>query len=449
MNERHPVERDEPDMTDQRGPRRFHRRGRQWLPTALIAVGLVALGVVAGVWGERRASRGGAAPVASPAPSGSGAASSGGMAGMPMPGGAASQAAPGAEAEVVLTPEVVARAGIKMAPVTATNTGGSINVPGSVMPNAYRDVKVTPIAGGIVTRVHVELGAAVRRGVPLVTLFSSELADAQTRYLSMMAMLEADHKKLERAEQLARIGATSRQELEEISAVHESHATEVEAARQRLLQLGLSARQVQALNSPSQVVSTIGVPAPIDGVITSRSVNLGQVVAMGQELVTVTDLSQVWVVGDLYEQDFKTVRVGSEATITTAAYPDMTLRGRVTYIDPRVDPQARTAKARVEVPNTDGRLRLGMYVTLSFTTPGTGTGAVVVPRSAVQAIGDRQVVFVPAQGEDGKFIQRQVRLGSLVGDSYTVLSGLRAGDMVVTEGSFFLRAEALRNAPSG
>src|SRR6266567_386765 len=155
-----------------------------------------------------------------------------------------STSAPGAEVEVVLTPEVVARAGIKMAPVTATSTGGSVNVPGSIMPNAYRDVKVTPIAGGIVTRVHVELGAAVRRGAPLVTLFSSELADAQTRYLSMMAMLEADHK-----------------ELEEITAVHESHATEVEAARQRLLQLGLSARQVQTLKSPSQVVSTIGVPA--------------------------------------------------------------------------------------------------------------------------------------------------------------------------------------------
>jgi cobalt-zinc-cadmium efflux system membrane fusion protein len=366
-----------------------------------------------------------------------------------MPGGGASASGPSAELEVVLTPDVVARAGIKTAPVTAMSQGGAITVPGSVMPNAYRDVKVTPIAGGIVTKVHVELGAVVRRGGPLVTLFSSELADAQTRYLSMMAMLEADHKKLERTEQLAKIGAASRQELEETTAVHESHATEVEAARQRLLQLGLSARQVQALKSPSQVVSTIGVPAPIDGVITSRSVNLGQVVAMGQELVTVTDLSQVWVVGDLYEQDFKTVRVGSEATITTAAYPDMTLRGRVTYIDPRVDPQARTAKARVEVPNTDGRLRLGMYVTLSFTTPGTGTSAVVVPRSAVQAIGDRQIVFVPAQGEDGKFIQRPVRLGPLIGDSYTVLSGLRAGDMVVTEGSFFLRAEALRNTPSG
>jgi RND family efflux transporter MFP subunit len=352
---------------------------------------------------------------------------------------------PAGEAEVVLSPEALARAGIKTAMVTATSAGTTVTVPGSVTANAYREVKVTPIAAGIVTKVHVELGAVVRRGAPLLTLLSAELAEAQTKYLSMSAMLEADHKKLERTRKLVEIGAASRQDLEEITAVHEAHATEVEAARQRLQVLGLSADQVRALPSPSQVVSTIVVPAPITGVITSRSVNLGQVVAMGQDLLSVTNLSEVWVVGDLYEQDFKTVTVGSEAAITTPAYPGLTLRGRVSYIDPRVDPQTRTAKARIEVPNSDGRLRLGMYVTVSFTAPGAS--AVVVPRSAVQAIGDRQVVFVPAKGEDGKFIQRQVRLGSPTGDNYTVLSGLKPGEIIVTEGSFFLRAEALRNAP--
>jgi RND family efflux transporter MFP subunit len=347
----------------------------------------------------------------------------------------------------VLSPEALARAGIKTAPVTAISAGTVVTVPGSVMANAYREVKVTPIAAGIVTKVHVELGVGVRRGAPLVTLFSAELAESQTKYMSMSAMLEADHKKLERTQKLVDIGAASRQDLEEIAAVHEAHATEVKAARQRLQLLGLSAEQVRTLKSPSQVVSTIVVPAPIAGVITSRSVNLGQVVAMGQELLSVTDLSEVWVVGDLYEQDFRTVRVGSEAAITTSAYPGLTLHGRVSYIDPRVDPQARTAKARIEVPNADGRLRLGMYVSVSFTTPGVST--VVVPRSAVQAIGDRQVVFVPAGNEDGKFIQRQVRVGSPIGDNYSVLSGLKLGETVVTEGSFFLRAEVLRNAPGG
>jgi RND family efflux transporter MFP subunit len=409
----------------------LRRRGtlaRAWL-FGLGALGLIALGAAGATLALRR-TEGTRTPAAS-------------IAAAPTP----APAEPAGDVEVVLSRDALARAGVKTAPVTAISAGAAVTVPGSVMANAYREVKVTPIAPGIVTKVHVELGAVVRRGAPLVTLFSAELADSQTKYMSMSAMLEADHKKLERTRKLVEIGAASRQDLEEITAFHEAHATEVEAARQRLQLLGLSAEQVRALTSSNQVISTIVVPAPIAGVITSRSANLGQVVAMGQELLSVTDLSEVWVVGDLYEQDFRTVRVGSEAAITAPAYPGLTLHGRVSYIDPRVDPQARTAKARIEVSNADGRLRLGMYVSVSFTTPGAST--VVVPRSAVQAIGDRQVVFVPAGNEDGKFIQRQVRLGSPIGDNYSVLSGLKLGETVVTEGSFFLRAEVLRNAPGG
>src|SRR6266581_5417909 len=139
-------------------------------------------------------------------------------------------AEPAGDVEVVLSPDALARAGIKTAPVTAISAGTAVTVPGSVMANAYREVKVTPIAAGIVTKVHVELGAVVRRGVPLVTLFSAELAESQTKYMSMAALLEADHKKLERTQKLVEIGAASRQDLEEITAVHEAHATEVEAA---------------------------------------------------------------------------------------------------------------------------------------------------------------------------------------------------------------------------
>jgi RND family efflux transporter MFP subunit len=153
-------------------------------------------------------------------------------------------------------------------------------------------------------------------------------------------------------------------------------------------------------------------------------------------------------VGDLYEQDFSHVRIGSEATLTTLAYPDLTLRGRVTYIDPRVDPQARTAKVRVEVANPEGRLRLGMYVTLTFRT-ASGERMVVVPRAAVQTIGGRQVVFVAVPDEEGRFLQRAVELGPLTGEFYAVRQGLQPGEVVVTEGSFFLRAESLRNAPAG
>jgi RND family efflux transporter MFP subunit len=212
--------------------------------------------------------------------------------------------------------------------------------------------------------------------------------------------------------------------------------------------LGLSRAHVEVLTRPNQIVSDVTVPAPITGVITSRTANLGQVVSIAQELFVVTDLSQVWVIGDLYEQDFQTVHVGSEAALSTLAYPTLTLRGRVTYIDPRVDPQTRTAKVRVEVPNAAGRLRLGMYVTLAFTTPG-GERTVVIPRAAVQIIGERQIVFVPAADEEGRFLARPVQGGPLSGDLITIRSGVQPGEVVVTEGSFFLRAEMLRNAPAG
>ncbi len=440
--------RDEEETIERARWRGGRRRLVRGIGGGLLVTALVALGVAAGVWLERRTSTVGAPrPHSGLAP---GSAPSGESRGMPAPAGPTSAPGtdPAADVEVVLTPEAVARAGIKTAMVGASERSASVRVPGGVMPNAYREVKITPVVGGIVTKVAVGLGDTVVRGAPIVTLFSAELADAQTKYLSMAAMLDADHRKLERTQQLVGIGAASRQELEEITAVHDGHASEVESARQRLFLFGLTAEQVQALKSPSRAVSTVVVPAPIDGVVTGRTVNLGQVVAMGQELLVVTDLSDVWVIGDLYEQDFQTVRVGSEAAITTPAYPGLTLRGRVAYIDPRVDPQARTAKVRVEVPNTDGRLRLGMYVSMVFTTRG-GERVVIVPRSAVQALRERLVVYLPVKDEEGKFIQRQIRVGESAGDGYAVLAGLRPGEVVVTDGSFFLRAESLRNAPSG
>jgi RND family efflux transporter MFP subunit len=412
-------------------------RLKRALVKGVVALGLMAIGAAGAVLVLRFGSHtpAGLSPLASPpAATGTGA------------GQAA--VAPAGDPEVVLSLEAMAQVGIKTAQVTVVEPHVTIQLPGSVMADAYREVKVTPIVGGIVTKVHIDLGTVVKRGASLATVFSAELAEVQTKYLSMRAMLEADHQKLQRTRQLVEIGAASRQELEEVTAVHESHATEVAAARQRLLLLGLNRTHVEALNSPGQVVSEVIIPAPIAGVITSRAANLGQVVSMEQELFVVTDLSRLWVIGDLYEQDFQAVQVGSDATITTPAYPDMTLRGRVSYIDPRVEPQTRTAKIRVEVPNPQGRLRLGMYVTMAFTTRRRER-AVVVPRTAIQTLGERHVVFVATADEEGKFVRRTVQVGSLHGDFYTILDGLAPGEIVVTEGNFFLRAESLRNAPSG
>lgn len=422
---------------------------RRWMlgrRVAAVAAAVLLLGVGA-MAGVVLSSRRGATPnkAASPSSSaaGSGHAGHGGVGSAP-----AGVTVGGTEeaVEVALTPEAMQRAGIRLSPVGSAMVGARITVPGTVASNAYRDTKVNALVGGIVRDVTVELGVDVRRGQSMAVIFSNELAEAQTRYLSMRAMLRADEQKFDRTRRLTDIGAASRQELEEVTTARDARATEVAAAAQRLQLLGLDRAQVDRLTEASQIVSEVVVSSPADGTVLARSVNAGQVVTAGQELFAVTDLSTVWVIGDLYEKDFASVRVGTPAAVSLPAAPGNATRGRVAYIDPRVDPATRTAKVRVEVRNR-GELRLGMFTEVAF--EGAGSAArLVVPRAAVQAIGPRNVVYV-AMEEEGRFQERTVQLGMAAGDTVEVLDGLKAGERVVSEGSFFLRAEAGRARNSG
>jgi len=190
------------------------------------------------------------------------------------------------------------------------------------------------------------------------------------------------------------------------------------------------------------------VVAPVSGAVISRTVNGGEVVATGKELFRVADLSSVWVIGQVYEKDLASVREGTAAVVTTPAYSGKSFNGRVSYIDPRIDPQTRTAQVRIEVSNPGEMLRIGMYVDVVLgapAPPGTGSG-VTVPKAAVQTIGSKQVVFV-ATDQPGVFIQREVIAGPESGGQVLVYSGVSAGERVVTEGSFLLRAESLKQKP--
>lgn len=167
-----------------------------------------------------------------------------------------------------------------------------------------------------------------------------------------------------------------------------------------------------------------------------------------KELMRVTDLSIVWVVGQVYEKDLATVRVGSGANITSDAYPGRVFRGRVSYVDPKVDPATRTAQVRIELANPGQMLKIGMYVNVAFGALGIAEKTTpVVAKSAVQSVGNRQVVFVTTDKRN-EFVLRAVRLGSESNGFYPVLEGLNAGDRVVTDGSFLLRAEWLKMHPA-
>ena len=189
----------------------------------------------------------------------------------------------------------------------------------------------------------------------------------------------------------------------------------------------------------------MGVPSPASGTVTSRSANPGEVIEANKELLRVTDLSSVWVVGQVYEKDLARVHVGSGASVTSDAYPGRIFRGRVSYVDPRVDPATRTAQVRIELANPGQVLKIGMFVNIAFATIGGAENTLpVVPVSAVQNINNQQMVFV-GTSDPNVFVLRPVRLGPESNGFYPVLEGLTVGERIVTEGSFLLRAEWLKS----
>ena len=399
---------------------------------ALVAIGLLAVGAGAAYLLMRNDAGAGHSVVNLSPPSAPSSAAS-----------AVSSSAPLPDVVVPLSEEAVRRAGIVVAPVTSGTSGTEIRLPGVVEPNAYRQVAVTSLVAGRVTKVGPALGDHVRRGQTLAEIYSPTLAEAQTRYVSAQAMLDAHDRELQRTQKLVEIGAASRQELERIHAEHAAQTAAAQSARSQLELLGLSASALDKMAPDHSVSATTDVPAPIDGVVTERGANVGLNVDTATKLFTVVDLSSVWVVADLYEKDFSRVRAGSEATISTSARPESTLRGRVSYIDPQVSADTRTAKVRIEVPNTRGELRLGMYADV-VVAGASGMSAVSVPRDAVQNVGDRTVVYLANPQEPGKVVEREVRLGQTSGEQVEVVSGVQPGDVVVTQGSFFVRAERER-----
>ncbi len=356
---------------------------------------------------------------------------------------ASAPAATNGKADLTISPEMVGRIRLKLEEARTQEIANQLRTTGTVQPNAYKETRVTPLVGGRITAVKVQLGDTVKKGQPLVVIFSQELAEAQMKYLTIIADLKYHTAQWERAQKLAGLGAISRQEFEEAESHFNAHHAEHAAAQQRLLLLGLAQAQIDQITDASAVRSELTVPAPASGVITARSVNPGQVVTMADALFSVTDLSSVWVIGNVYEKDFGAMCVGGRVTITAPPYPGRIFKGTISYIDPRVDPQSRTAQARIEVANPGQMLRLGMFVDVSLNAPGTQS-AVVIPRSALQTVGSNQVVFV-AMAEPGKFQMRRVQTAEEPGENLRVISGVKPGERVVTEGSFFLRAEMSRN----
>jgi len=349
--------------------------------------------------------------------------------------------------KLTLTPEQMRTVQLKVETVgerLSSEVTGQIAT-GVVQANTYKETPVVSLVGGIVRSVGAELGQNVRRGQRVAVVFSNELAEAQSRYLTAVATLDEHHRHHLRTIKLVEIGAASRQDLETATSQYREAESNLANLRQKLLLLGMTAQRIASLNATSQISSEVTVPSPSSGTVTSRTVNPGEVIAANKELMRVTDLSTVWVVGQVYEKDLATVRVGSGANVTSDAYPARVFRGRVSYVDPKLEPATRTAQVRIDLANPGQMFKIGMYVKVAFAGLGAAEKTMpMVPKDAVQAIGNQQYVF-SATEKPNEFLLRQVKLAPESNGFYPVIEGLSVGDRIVTDGSFMLRAEWLKS----
>ncbi|MGI8670496.1 MAG: efflux RND transporter periplasmic adaptor subunit, partial [Aridibacter sp.] len=282
-------------------------------------------------------------------------------------------------------------------------------------------------------------GAISRRQLEIVTT-ELKVAEANVR--------EAKSR-FDRAKQLLKINPARRNEIDQFLTKVRNQQADIASVREKLLVLGLSKQRVNSLNSPSQISSNLPIPSPISGTITERIANQNEVVSMNSKLAQVTDLSTVWVIGQVYEKDLGKLQIGSGASITSEAFPGEVFRGQISYIDANLDEKTRTAQVRIEIPNPDQKLKVGQYVNVAYSRIGNSSEktAPLVPKDAVQNIGNQQVVF-QATDDPKTFILRPLKLGQEKENAYPVREGIFVGDKVVTDGSFLLRAEWLKTNPN-
>jgi Cu(I)/Ag(I) efflux system membrane fusion protein len=325
-----------------------------------------------------------------------------------------------ADPSVRLTADQIRQFGVTFGSVEERRLEREVRAAGAVTVAETRVADVAPRFGGFAERLHVDFtGQAVRRGQPLVDVYSPELLAAQQELISART--------LERT-----IGESS------VPGAPGQPTDLFGAARRRLELWGLSEGQIENVLRSGQPTRTVTLYSPASGIVTAKNIVRGQAFEAGQTLYTIVDLSQVWVEAELREADVGAVRVGSGADLELAAHPGRTFKGRVDYIYPTLDIAARTVRARIVVANHEGLLKPGMYATVRLSTPSRT--ALTIPSAAVVRTGDRSIVFVDMGS--GTILPVEVEIGAVTGELSEVLAGLEIGQRVVTSAQFLLDSES-------
>jgi cobalt-zinc-cadmium efflux system membrane fusion protein len=349
------------------------------------------------------------------------------------------------EGLVELSSEKSAVAGIETTIASIEGLSAQLTTTGQVDFNQDRLAHVSPRIPGRVHEVKARLGQTVRQGEVLAILDSIELGRAKAQYLQAKAREQLARENFAREERLFADRISSQKEMLVARAAFIESEAELRSVEETLRLYGLLDEDIASVTYENPGRSLFSIRAPLAGKVIDKHVTIGELVTPEENLFNLANLDEVWVWIDVYERDLQQVHVDDEVEVRVAAYPELSFRGKVSYLSDRVDPDTRRARARIDVKNPDERLRPGMFAQVQLSDPHEGGGAavktpsLVIPESALQRDGDAAFVFV-ALG-DQRYQRRVVQIGRRAGDLVEVLEGLEAGEAVASAGVFFLKSE--------
>jgi cobalt-zinc-cadmium efflux system membrane fusion protein len=310
----------------------------------------------------------------------------------------------------------------------------TLRLTGSVAYNAFKTTPVITQVGGPVSRILVVPGEKVKQGQPMLQVTSPDYSQLLDTYLKAREAFRVADKNYARAQDLYQHNAISERDLLQAESDRNQAQADLNASEQAMKILGIKNPDDLA-KAPSS--AEIPVIAPIGGEVVERLVSPGQVMQAGQtQAFTISDMSAVWVLANVYQNDLSSVRVGDDVVVQTDAYPQ-TFLGRISYISAALDSNTRTLQARIVVDNPGEKLKKDMYCTVTVTA-GAISNAIAVPDSAVLRDDENQPFVYVAAGAN-QFARRQVTIGQSQNGGTQILSGISAGDRVVGDGSLFLQ----------
>lgn len=340
-------------------------------------------------------------------------------------------------------PEIAENAGFQFATVGTRLISKTVKCNAEVAYDGNRYARLSAQVPGIVLEVHKDLGDHVEPGEALATITSIHLGAAKGSFLQAVAAVGLWERNHEREAGLLNRGVSTEKDLLEAETSLAESRISLSQAEQALLSFGVSQKQMEEIRTTGDTSPSYAITAPLAGRVIDRNTAIGEVVDPSASLFTIADVSRMWAGIDVYEADMRDIQVGQPVVLQVDGLKGESFAGSITWVSSQLNPQTRTLEARAELDNSQGLLRANMFAEASVSVSDQ-RHCLVVPEAAVQWEGCCNVVFVKTSAS--VFEPRKVHLGIGTGTFYEILSGVREGEEVVTQGSFLLKTEILKGS---